>query len=72
MKVFSNRRLNKRITVDEGFDAEDPMASAIRSLMPADTEMDQQSREHMMGHLFSVQRGAARKRRRVDPPSGPS
>src|SRR5450759_2950823 len=67
MQVFSNRRLNKRITVDEGFDAEDPMASAIRSLMPADTEMDQKFREHMMGHLFSVQRGAARKRRRTSP-----
>jgi hypothetical protein len=56
--MFVSWRLNKRIPVDEGFDADDPMAGAIRSLVPPDSQMDLQSRDQMMGHLYSVREGS--------------
>jgi hypothetical protein len=66
--MFWNRRLNKRITVDEEFDADDPMARAMRSLVPPDAPMDPQSRDYMMGHLFSIQRRLSRQRDRHPEP----
>jgi len=58
--LFRNRKLYKGIQIDEGFDEQVPIARAIRSLLPEDSAMDADARERMMGHLLSVQRGAAR------------
>lgn len=58
--MTNRKRLNKRIRVDERFDENEPMAKAIRSLAPADSAMDPEARERMMGHLLSVQRSLRR------------
>jgi len=50
------RKLMKRITVDEGFDASEPMGRTMRSVMPPDQEMDPEARDQLMGHLLSVRR----------------
>ena len=58
--MFSRRKLYKGIGIDDGFDENVPMARVIRELVPEDSKMDSDARERMMGHLLSVQRGAAR------------
>ncbi|MBU4240676.1 MAG: FecR family protein [Actinobacteria bacterium] len=59
--MFNKRAKRRRgKAVDEGFDAGHPMAAVMRSLQPADVEMDREARERLMGHLFSVQRRMAR------------
>ncbi|MHB8896455.1 MAG: FecR domain-containing protein, partial [Candidatus Geothermincolia bacterium] len=58
--MTDRRKINKRIRVDEKFDEREPMAQAVRSLIPADSRMDPEARERMMGHLLSVQRGLQR------------
>ena len=55
--MTDRRKLNRRIRVDEKFDEQEPMAKAMRSLVPAESRMDPEARERMMGHLLSVQRG---------------
>jgi FecR protein len=49
----------RRTRVRESFDQGHPVAGAIRSLVPPDSEMDEQARERMMVHLFAMQRRAA-------------
>ena len=58
--MFRRRKLYKGIGIDDGFDENVPMARVIRELVPEDSQMDSDARERMMGHLLSVQRGAAR------------
>lgn len=62
MKISKSERKSRCVEVDESFDAANPVAEAIRSLMPSDSEMDAAARERMMGHLFSVQRRQTRQR----------
>lgn len=51
-----------RNMVREDFDSGHPMVKLIESLVPFDTEMDQDARRRMMAHLYGVQRRAALKR----------
>ena len=61
-----NRKAGRRTgkAVSEGFDAGHPMADVMRSIQPADVDMDPEARERLMSRLFSVQRRMARERHR--------
>ncbi len=64
----SGKKLNRRIRIDERFDENEPMAAAMKRLLPPDSAMDPAARERLMGHLLSMQRsGSSRKGDRARP-----
>jgi len=60
--VFNRRKLYKRILIDEEFDDREPMARAIRSLMPDDSSMDPEARDRLVGHLCLLRQRRKRDR----------
>lgn len=59
---MNRRRVNKRIRVDDRFDETEPMAGAIRSLLPGDVKVDPAARERITDRALAVQRDMNRRR----------
>lgn len=58
----AGKKLGRRIRIDERFDDNEPMAVAMRRLLPPDSTMDPAARERLMGHLLSMQRSRSSRR----------
>jgi hypothetical protein len=53
-------RRKRRTRIRESFDRDHPVAGAIRSLVPPDSDISEEARERMMVRLFALQRRVTR------------